>query len=70
MEYNKSLYLGKKILLSDKSIAEIENVDDLGFIIKVIAGGPYTSSLKTGKRYFYSHYQLSFTFVESEKEAK
>ena len=67
MEYNKSHYCGKRIILSEGSLAEIENVDDLGFMIKVIKGGPYKGSLETGKKYFYSHTQLTFRFAEQEK---
>lgn len=64
MEYDKSKYLGKTIILSEGSWAEIENVDDLGFIIRIIAGGPYNGSLNTDERYFYSHTQLNFRFAE------
>lgn len=68
MEYDKSKYLGKKIILSEGSLAEIEDVDDLGFIIRVIARGPYNSSLNLGERYFYSHTQLNFRFAEQGRE--
>lgn len=64
MEYDKNKYLGKRIILSEGSLAEIENVDDLGFTIKVIAKGPYNSSLNVGERYFYNHTQLNFRFTE------
>lgn len=63
MEYDKSKYLGKRIILNEGSLAEIENVDDLGFTIRIIAGGP-SSSLKADERYFYSHTQLNFRFAE------
>lgn len=68
MEYNKSHYCGKRIILSEGSLAEIEDVDDLGFTIRVITGGPYKGSLETGKRYFYNHTQLNFRFVEQEEK--
>lgn len=64
MEFDPSKYLGKRIILSEGTMAEIENVDDLGFTIRVIAGGPYTGSLKPNERYFYSHTQLNFRFAE------
>ena len=64
MEFDPSKYLGKRIILNEGSMAEIENVDDLGFIIRVIAGGPYNGSLKPDERYFYSHTQLHFRFAE------
>lgn len=64
MNFNIKNYLGKRIILSEGSLAEIENVDDLGFIIKIIEGGPYSGSLKTNERYFYNHTQLNFKFAD------
>ena len=68
MEFNRANYIGKRIILSEGSLAEIENVDDLGFIIRIIAGGPYNGSLKPDERYFYSHTQLNFRFAEQGGE--
>lgn len=70
MKYNKEIYIGKEIQLypgdSYKKCGIIENVDDLGWTIRITdAQDNYSSSYKIGDRVFVSHSKpFNFRFLE------
>lgn len=70
MKYNKESYIGKEIQLypgdTYKKYGIIENVDDLGWTIRITdAQDNYSSSYKTGDMVFISHSkQFNFRFLE------
>lgn len=66
MYYNAENYVGKEIRLYPNDTYEkygiIQNVDDLGWIIKITKS--HATSYKVGQEYFLSHSKaLSFEFV-------
>lgn len=65
----KKKYLGEKIMLfphdSVKKYGIIEDVDNFGFIIKLteVGSANYSHEWKVGDRYFCSHNNITFKFV-------
>lgn len=69
MKYNKENYIGKEIQLypgdSYKKWGIIENVDDLGWTIKITDVEGYGSEYKIGNTIFISHSTpFRFKFLE------
>lgn len=70
MLYDRTKYIGKEIMLfphdSVKKWGIIENVDDLGYTIKITKVGTsnYSHEWKVGDRYFINHYNIIFKFVD------
>ena len=70
MKYNKESYIGKEIQLypgdTYKKYGIIENVDDLGWTIRITdMQEGYSSSYKIGDRVFISHSKpCNFRFLE------
>lgn len=70
MKYNKEIYIGKEIQLypgdSCEKYGVIENVDDLGWTIRITdVQDDYSSSYKTGDMVFISHSKaFNFRFLK------
>jgi hypothetical protein len=70
MKYNKEIYIGKEIQLypgdTYKKYGIIENVDDLGWIIKITdMQNEYNAPYSVGDKIFISHSKpFSFRFLE------
>lgn len=69
MKYNREIYIGKEIQLypgdTYKKYGIIENVDDLGWIIKITDTEDCNSRYKIGDRIFISNSEaFFFRFLE------